>query len=200
MMRLFIPLWLALCLTVTVHTQSLRDRAKREGGRAVNDISFTLPITTIPELLSQSDLVMRACIVEARSHLAPDESHVVTDYVAAPILMIKQKRPLATSRPGETTEIVVRLAGGRLVENGLEMITTVNLYSESESFKVGEEVVVFLDYDTDARVYILTGGPFGAFRLQDGRVRAMTQKASERRGDTPKDVTTFVDELVRASR
>src|SRR5262249_9026172 len=151
---------LVLCLTTAaVQAQSLRDRARQEGGKATREFDVDLPVTKLPELLSQSDLVVQARVVEARTHLGPAESYVVTDYVVAPTRVIKQNPPLATSRPGETTEIVVRRPGGRFIEGGLEMTTGVNIYPESESFKVGEDVVVFLQYQADARVYYFTGGP-----------------------------------------
>ena len=133
-------------------------------------------------------------------HLGPDESYVVTDYVIAPSRVIKQRRPLTASRQGETTEIVVRRLGGRLIENGLEMATGVDIYPESESFKVADEVVVFLQDDISTHVYLFISGPFGAFRVQGSRVQPMTRETAIRRGDTPKDETSFIDELVRLSR
>jgi hypothetical protein len=178
----------------------LRYRARQQGGKATSIMSVEYGATKISELLSQSDLVLQEQIVDAKPHLGPDESYVVTDYLIAPTRVVKQKRPATTARPGETTEIVVRRLGGQLSEGNLQFATAVNAYPESESFRVGEEIVVFLQYDASARVYRFTSGPFGAFRVQGGRVQPMTQEASARRGDTPKDVTTFVDELVRATR
>jgi hypothetical protein len=154
------------------------------------------------ELMSRSDLILQARIVDAKSHLAPDESYVVTDYTIAPTRVVKQKRPATTPRPGETTDIIVRRPGGQVTEGNLQFGTTVNVYPESESFKVGEEIVVFLLFDMSERVYVFTNGPFSGFRVQDGRVQPMTQRAARAPTAMPKDkdVTSFIDELVRLSR
>jgi hypothetical protein len=64
----------------------------------------------------------------------------------------------------ETTEIIVRRVGGQVTEGNLQFSTTVNVYPESESFKVGEEIVAFLLFDMSERVYVFTNGPFSAFK------------------------------------
>jgi hypothetical protein len=56
--------------------------------------------------------------------------------------------------------------------------------------------VVFLQFDMSQRVYLFTNGPFSAFRVQNGRVQPVTQRAA--RAPTtamPKDVTSFIDEF-----
>jgi hypothetical protein len=118
------------------------------------------------ELLAQSDVVLQGRVADAKAHLGPDESYVVTDYVIAPTRFIKPKQTVATARPGETTDIVVQRIGGQMTEGGLQFGTATNGYPESESFKVGEDVVVFLQFDSAARVCRLTQGPFGAFRCK----------------------------------
>jgi hypothetical protein len=184
--------------TVVVSGQSLRDLARQRGGKVESIVDVEYGAANMNELMASSDLVLRGHIADAKVHLRQDESAVVTDYVIAPIQVFKQRRPTGVARPGETTEIVVRRPGGRLVEGGLEMTTSVNIYPESESFKVGEDVVLFLVYNPDGRVYNFAGGPFGACRVQDGRVYPMTRATATRRGDQPVDVATFLNGLPRS--
>src|SRR6266496_3921022 len=98
-----------VCLTVGVGSaQSLRDRAKQEGGRATTAIDVDYGIMKPSELMPASDLVLRGRIIAATPHLRADEAAVVTDYVIAPINIIKQRRPATVSRPGESTQITIR--------------------------------------------------------------------------------------------
>jgi hypothetical protein len=202
-LRLLTVLSICLCLMPTpAATQSLRDLARQQGGTAATHIGADFGYMSPTELMSRSDLVLQGRIVDAKLHLGPDESYVVTDYTIAPIRVVKQKRPTTTARPGETTEIIVRRVGGQVTEGNLQFSTTVNVYPESESFKVGEEIVVFLQFDMSERVYVFANGPFSAFRVQSGRVQPMTQRAARAPTAMPKDkdVTSFIDELVRLSR
>lgn len=200
-MRLFTVLLVCVCVTGKPgFCQSLRDRAKQEGGRASSLWNIDYPYMSTPELVSQSDFVLQGRIIDAKSHLGSDESYVVTDYTIAPLRFVRAKRSTSAARPGETTEIVVRRIGGQATEGNLHFGTKVDAYPESESFKVGEEVLVFLQYDSNARLYTFTGGPLGAYRVQSGRVQPMTKEVAKHHIEMPKDLTTFIDELGRLSR
>ena len=48
---------------------------------------------------------------------------------------------------------------------------------------MGEEAIVFLQYRAASRTYAFTSGPFGAFRVANGRVQAVTTEVAQRRGD-----------------
>jgi len=84
-----------------------------------------------------------------------------------------------------------------LIEGGYRLSTSVASYPESKGLKLGEEAVLFLKYRADTKAYSFTGGPFGVFRVFDGRVQAMTHEAAQRRGDKPSAVNAFLDELQR---
>src|SRR5205814_7000903 len=116
------------------------------------------------------DLVLHGRITTAQAHLRPDETIVVTDYLIAPLRVVKQHQHPPIRTPGGAMPIILRLPGGHLKEDGLRLSTTVNAYPESESFKAGEDVIVFLVFDREAAVYRLAGGPFGGFRILSGRV------------------------------
>jgi hypothetical protein len=123
-LRLLTVLSICLCLAPTpAATQSLRDLARQQDGTAGTHIGADFGYMSPTELMSQSDLVLQARIVDAKSHLAPDESNVVTDYTIAPIRVVKQKRRATTARPGETTDIIVRRLGGQVTEGNLQFST-----------------------------------------------------------------------------
>lgn len=177
--------------------QSLRDRAKQEGGTATTIMDFEFDVVGVPELPSQSDLVLYGRIVEAKPRLSRDESYVTTDYVIAPLRILKQTKPMNTARPGETTQIVVNRPGGTLIDGRYRLSTSVDAYPESEALKKGEEAIVFLQHRANAGEYGFTGGPFGVFRVADGRVHPMTHEVASRRGDKPAAVGAFLEELQR---
>jgi hypothetical protein len=55
-----------------------------------------------------------------------------------------------------------------LTEDGLRLWTSVNSFPETESFTLGEEVLVFLAYRAHTHAYYFAGGEFGAYRIRDG--------------------------------
>src|SRR5262249_43749804 len=142
-MKLVTSIVITFFLISTGDAQSLRDRAKREGGSATTIMGFEYDVASVRELLAQSDLVIHGRIIEVTPRLSPDESYVVTDYVIAPLKVVKNSKPMSTARPGESTRIVVNRPGGRLIDNDYRLSTNVIGDSESDALKVGEEVIVF---------------------------------------------------------
>lgn len=197
-MKLLTSFVIASSLFVAPVAQSLRERAKQEGGSATTTMGFEFDVVGIPELLSQSDVVLYGRVVDVKPHLSPDESYVVTDYEIAPLRAMKQTRLVTTARPGQTTQILVSRPGGVLIEGGYRLSTSATSYPESEALKLGEEAVLFLKYRADTKAFSFTGGPFGVFRVFDGRVQAMTHEAAQRRGDKPVPVTAFLNDLQKS--
>jgi hypothetical protein len=111
---------------------------------------------------------------------------------------LKQTKPATTARPGEATQIRVSRPGGVLIEGDTRLSTSVTSYPESEALKVGEDAIMFLQHRADAKTYGFTGGPFGVFRIVDGRVQAMTRETAQRRGDKPLPVATFLNDLQKS--
>jgi hypothetical protein len=74
-MKLFTSIVIAFFLVSALATQSLRDRAKREGGSATSTMGFEFDVAGVPELLSRSDLVLYGRIIEVKPRLSPDESY-----------------------------------------------------------------------------------------------------------------------------
>jgi len=123
-MNLLTSTVIAFILVSALAAQSLRERAKREGGSATTTMGFEFDVVGIPELLSQSDLVLYGRVVDVKPHLSPDESYVITDYEIAPLRAMKQTRLVTTARPGQTTQILVSRPGGVLIEGGYRLSTS----------------------------------------------------------------------------
>jgi hypothetical protein len=62
-------------------------------------------------------------------------------------------------------------------------------------FRVGEQVVLFLSYDEQEKAYLLSHGPYSAFRIIGGQVSAMTKSAAQLRGDQPRSLEALLAEL-----
>jgi hypothetical protein len=119
-----------LAFTVALSGQSLRERAKEEGGIATNDIEYNLPAPTVPSLVEQSDLVLHGRISGIRTELTKDEQYVATAYSVTALRFIKQTRSVNTSKtPGAVPSIVVTRIGGTLSEGELRYSTTTNSVS-----------------------------------------------------------------------
>src|SRR5258705_9930386 len=131
-------------------SRSLLAEAKEQGATAANSIDIEYPVLSQLQLLSESDLVLSGRIVAATALLREDESWVVTNYEIAPIHVVKQTAPMNTARPGEVTPIVLRLLGGTVVVDGRYRLTTiVPDLPESETPKLGEEMIFFMRYSVD---------------------------------------------------
>ena len=79
----------------------------------------------------------------------------------------------------------------------MRLSTSVNIFPDAEAFRVGEEVVFFLTYNTDTKAYGFTNGEFSAYRIRDGVATLMTANAAHRRGDQPLAASALFDELLR---
>ena len=189
-----------LALTsLTAFAQTLPEKAREHGGSARTVFDIASPIARPAELMSESDLVVNGRVTSVTIRLNEDQTDVVTEYTIAPIQALKQRRIDTVAEPGAATKIVVRQFGGTLVTaDGLHLSTSVNIFPESESFRVGEEVLVFIKSNADTKTYRFTGGAFGAYRIQNGLASSMTERAAKRRGDQPVSASVFFADLLRA--
>jgi hypothetical protein len=132
---------------------------------------------------------------------------VVTDYEITPIHVVKQNAPMNTARPGESTPIVLRLLGGTVVVDGRYRLTTnVPDFPESETPKLGEEMIFFMRYSIDERgvvdknVYYLLGGPFSVFRIVNGNVQPLRGAMAKHLGNRSVAVEGFLSDLQQKVR
>jgi hypothetical protein len=194
-MKQALPIILLMFAVDAVESQSLRERAKNQGGRAENMMTDDSGIATLPYLVEHSDLVIHGRVLAVTTGLFPDESAVYTDCQLTPIRLIKNRVLPIASQPGQLTPLVARRPGGVLIEGQLRMVTTVNSFPESEALKVGDEAVLFLTRHPEGQFYYFTGGPFGAFRVRQGRIEALTKDAALQRGDSPRSLKAFLGEV-----
>jgi hypothetical protein len=190
---------LLLCLAPGVAQtlgQSLPDIARQQGGSATTLIDVDVPVAHPPELMRHSDLVIHGRVVNVTTRLSSDDSDVVTEYTITPIQAFKARRGMSAETPGIVPTVVVERPGGRLLTGeGLRLSTSINLFPESECFTVGEEVVAFLTYQSDARRYRFTSGEFGAYRLKNGMVSPMTRNAAASLRAQPIEASLFFADL-----
>jgi len=178
--------------------QSLADTARQNGGSAGSVTDVCGPVPSLADVMSQSELVVHGRIVDVKTRLSPDETQVTTEYTIAPIQAFKDKRPASVPTPGAVSKIVLRRTGGTLLtSDGLRLWTSVNIFPEAECFRLGEEVVAFLAYNSDAHAYYFASGGFAAYRVRDGIVTPMTSEVVSRRGDQPVEASVFFRELLR---
>ena len=83
---------------------------------------------------------------------------------------------------------------GRVHVDGLELGWDTSAYPEPW-LREGDECLVFLQYDSEIAEYIPYGGPYGIFRVVNGRVSALTERVAWSRHDTAKDLGSFAAEL-----
>ena len=192
---------LVFCIAISaspVAAQTLPDLARQQGGFAGTVIDLDGPIARPAWLLSKSDLVIHGRVVNVTVQLNSDQSNVVTQYTIVPIQAFKQRRASSVAIPGTVSDIVIQQLGGSLVTaDGLRLSTSVNVFPESESFKVGEEVIAFLTDRPEIGVYRFTDGEFGAYRIRDGMVTPMTKAVATRLQVQPVKASLFFADLQR---
>ncbi|HYT69189.1 MAG TPA: hypothetical protein VEL51_22390 [Vicinamibacterales bacterium] len=181
--------------------ESLRARAKAEGGTVTVNMYADYSEYSVAQLVKRADVIVHGRVVGVRPHLTEDESTVVTDVNIDAIQVLKQVTPVnLRARPGATVPLIVRHVGGTVVDQGLKMSTLVDAFPASEAFAVGEEVVFFLLQDASKGVFELVDGPFAAFRVRQGKIHSLTQDAARRVPHDGPPVATFVASIIQQIR
>jgi hypothetical protein len=187
---------IAVGVSVSATQVSLKELARRNDGRAVVMAQPHLPLTTMLDLVSQSDTIVHARIVRAVSKLTPDETRVVTEYDLAPFRFFRQRAPAKSRVPTGPVPLVMRVPAGRVYVDGLELVWDNSAFPKPW-LREGDECLVFLKYDSEIAEYIPYGGPYGIFRVVNGRVSPLTEFVAGKRHDTEKDLGSFATELQR---
>jgi hypothetical protein len=78
---------------------SMKQEARARGGTSTNLIHLNLPGLTMPQLVSESDLIVRGRISHQVPRLSDDESMVFTDYFISPSSPCKSR--FSRDRPGD---------------------------------------------------------------------------------------------------
>ena len=191
---------LAFVIALNPHStsaQTLPEIARQNGGSATGAISVDEPISRPADLMSLADLVVHGRVTSMTTRLDTDERFVITEYTIAPIQAFKQQQQVSVKTPGTMSKLVVQHFGGSVTTaDGLRLSTDVNIFPETETFRAGEEVVLFLQYHADTGIYSLLS-QFGAYRIRNGVATLMTAKAAKNRGDRPIASSALFTELRR---
>jgi hypothetical protein len=196
-MRVSLFSWaLLLCWDGTAALgQTIVDTAVRNNGKARVVVEINSPVGTLDRLVFESSLIVRGVVRSAVARLSNDKRSVVTDYEITPRHLYKGAQT-GFNKPGEVQRIIVQRTGGTLVLDGLELSTEVNEWPTEAGFAVDDEVIVFLARREDEPGnYYVVRNEFGAFRVFDGKVAALTATASLRRGDEPQSLEAFENQL-----
>lgn len=167
------------------HPQSLITSARELGGKADNDLTVELTFVPFDTLVANAVLIVRGRVRSVSTRLSTDERWVLTQYEVRPTQFLKSP---STDKSGsiENQRVFVTHPGGQTRFNGLELATKMNVYREAETLRQGEDVILFLSKkQSEPGTFGLEGGPFGAFRVNDGMVTHMTQAVRDKHPDEP---------------
>jgi hypothetical protein len=189
----------SLPLLCSTPTQKLHDIAVAKGGSVQNSITLEYESANIRRLVEQSDVIVQGIVRSVTPHLDPGEEFVVTDCEVDAGRFFKQRVPVAfAARPAHTAKLVVQHPGGTVVDGQYRLTTLAYQYKTKDEFRPGEEMILFLVLNKEAGVFDLSSGPFGAFRIRNGAVEALTPEAAKERGDRPRWQVDFISELQQA--
>jgi hypothetical protein len=122
----------AIVLAASVQAQSddsLRARARAQGGEATGTLIVDFSALSVPELTRKAQVIVHGRVVSLQTYLTADESMVMTDVTIAPTRLLKQTIPVSQrAQPGPLRPIIVRHVGGTVVEGALKMTTGVNMF------------------------------------------------------------------------
>jgi hypothetical protein len=150
------------------------------------------------QMVLEADLILHGTLAAERGRLSLDERLVYTEYDVIPYSVLKG--PSTSRLPGRVVSDRLRvvLPGGSIEHEGLTITMTVNTLPHAERLRWGAEVVLFLTaHESEPGVYRVTGTEWGAFRVLDGKVVAMTREVARDRGDRPETLAAFLDRVQR---
>ena len=198
MRYLFTVVALTLASFVSFPAQSLREAAKKLGGAADNTFNAEFQQRSRDELVSASDVIVRARISGIRTLLIEDDALVATEYDFIPLQMIRQvNAQRSAARPGAMPPLTVRRIGGRMTEGPYRYSTINHDFPESEALKIDDEAILFLQFDPATGGYAFTDGPFGVFRVANDKVLPLTRLVAKLRDDQPVETKDFIADLQR---
>jgi hypothetical protein len=192
---------LLLCLVLVSgllvqHPESLVTSARELGGKADNGLTVELTFVPFDKLVADADIIVRGRVRSLSTRLSADERFGVAQYEVAPTHFFKRPGTDKSGPIGDRSVLVTHL-GGAVQLNGLELATRVNIFPETEIFRQGEDVILFLAKDeSEPGTFLLEGGPFGAFRVKGGMVAYMTHAVRENHPDEP--LTAFEQRMSEA--
>jgi hypothetical protein len=177
---------------------SLAAIARERGGEAHVVVDVCGGGLTLPQMALEADIILHGTLAEERGRLSLDERSVYTEYDVIPFRVLKG--PATSSRPGRVVSDRLRvvLPGGSIEHEGLIITMDINIVPHAERWRWGAEVVLFLTaHESEPGVYRVTGTSWGAFRVLERKVVAMTREVARARDDRPETLAAFLERVQR---
>jgi hypothetical protein len=178
---------------------SLKDQARRKGGKASDYLEVEMPYAPLSQVVSAADLIVRARITDRESRLTQDERFVQTNFTFNPSRIFKDKIGIPPTRrtPQMTIPLVFIEPGGVVHVDGLRITMNTNA-SVDPPLKVGEDVLLFLSWDKDANAFRLQNGPFGLLRIRDQSVDEANKETRRQLGGKSRaEIEEEIERLVK---
>jgi hypothetical protein len=147
------------------------------------------------EMRDLADLVIQARVVSEEPLLSEDKMWVMTEYVLEPIRVLSTKPGRPAMKPG-TEEIRVRRPGGTEEVDGLELTLQQDNFPPNAAMGAGAEAVFFLMQSSEGPYFIVIGGPYGIYRVNNGQVSSLI-KGLRIPGEP---ITSLADLIARTKR
>jgi hypothetical protein len=119
--------------------------------------AMVVPVA-LPELIAQSDVIVRGQITGLESSWTSDRSTIQTDVTLQVVELVVTRVGLV-----EQNEITFRVEGGKIGEQ--EVRTSID-----PIFEEGDEGIFFLNFGTDGERLTLVGRSQGYLRIENGQV------------------------------
>ena len=190
-----------ILLSASQATDSLKARARAHGGKASSIVNLDLPFASLEDVVSAARVIVRARILSTDTKLTKNEDFVKTCHTFTPQRILKDAVGIAPTRrpPQQTIPLVFCELGGVIKVEGLEIRQTVNI-SVSPPLAIGEEVLLLLDWDSDAEAFILQNGPYGLLRIRGEIVSEDSRRRTRKlTGKTVGEIEAEIAHLVKGS-
>lgn len=166
--------------------QSIPDRiAARPDSKRVDPIEMypirELMLIPLEEVIAAGDLVVEGTVHPLRTYLSDDRCTLLTDYAVT----VSQVH----FGPGQKTEtlvsgppLIVTTTGGETTVDGVRVMVR---DAQLPPFTPGQHVLLFLSRNVEGtnQTYGLAKGVYGAFAVENGRVKHMLQSAGSAKFD-----------------
>lgn len=139
---------------------TIPERVRQHGDLNVPSHS-TIPLMSLEDVITSSDLILRTKVTSAVPRLSLDQRYVTTEFGLEPIAVLLHRRE-SRPTPGALPRLAVSVVGGQMVVEGHNVSWT---DSSLRTFEVGKEYVLFLQESPQLGTYILTGSANGAFEI-----------------------------------
>ncbi|HXG57334.1 MAG TPA: hypothetical protein VNJ03_18280 [Vicinamibacterales bacterium] len=142
----------------------------------------TYELLTIPiqEVVAAGEVVVEGTVHPIRTYLSDDGCQVLTDY-AVHVLQVAYGTLPPEAKPGLASPLTITTYGGQMTINGIKVVARLD---QLPPFTPAQHLLLILSRKAaDPRSYELAKGVYGAFSVENGRVKHLLQSAGSARFD-----------------